>query len=234
MQSSDNNNNTKEKQLSGKLKPFEREHELSSSSIKRLTLAKTWKLPFPGESRKIASYNKIKEEFQRLDVLGEGKLTYLTLRSALELHDIQVEDSLLRKWLVSVDRKSKGYVDLEDYVHIYEAMNSHTADDDDIVIGINQYSRNSLSLKNETRAEQRNIAREKLLKIAFDKYDLDRDGYISARDLQVAIQSGILADSLSGRDQSKFSLQDALEWIKLRDRSGNESVSFEDFYFYYK
>ena len=62
-----------------------------------------WSLPF-GSSYPKASLSIITQEFNRLDLLGEGRLTYLTLKSALELREIQTSDSTVRRWLKENDR----------------------------------------------------------------------------------------------------------------------------------
>ena len=65
-----------------------------------------WSLPF-GSSYPKASLSVITQEFNRLDLLGEGRLTYLTLKSALELREIQTSDSTVRRWLKENDRGGK-------------------------------------------------------------------------------------------------------------------------------
>jgi hypothetical protein len=43
-------------------------------------------------------------------------LTFLTLKSALEVRDIHVDDGEIRKWLKDNDAGNKGYVDLDDFL----------------------------------------------------------------------------------------------------------------------
>jgi Ca2+-binding EF-hand superfamily protein len=194
----------------------------SKPKLQTLVLSRTWKLPFPGQSRKVSSYNKIKEEFQKLDVLGEGKLTFLTLKTALQMYDVRIDDKTLRSWISICDQDNKGFVDLKDYVHVHQALVS-TYDED--------VSRKD-QIKMSAAVESRDKAREKLLRIAFDKYDLDQDGLISAEDLMVAAESGLLTDSKI-KNKISFTLKDAKEWIRMRDISGQNGVSFDDFYSYY-
>ena len=77
-----------------------------------------WSLPFRCDCPS-ASPSQISAEFKRLDLTGEGRLTYLTLKSALELREVHVQDSDVRAWLRETDRGSKGYVDFQDYQDIY-------------------------------------------------------------------------------------------------------------------
>ena len=77
-----------------------------------------WSLPFRSDCP-YALPPQIASEFKRLDLTGEGRLTYLTLKSALELREVHVEDGTLRRWLKEGDRGGKGYVDFSDYCSIY-------------------------------------------------------------------------------------------------------------------
>lgn len=77
-----------------------------------------WSLPFRSNCP-YALPPQIASEFKRLDLTGEGRLTYLTLKSALELREVSVEDGMLRRWLKEADRGAKGFVDFSDYCSIY-------------------------------------------------------------------------------------------------------------------
>lgn len=86
-----------------------------------------WGLPFRCDCPS-ASPSHIAAEFKRLDLTGEGRLTYLTLKSALELREVHVQDSDVRAWLREADRGSKGYVDFQDYQDIYTGMEDCDSD----------------------------------------------------------------------------------------------------------
>lgn len=167
-----------------------------------------WKLPRRGQV-KIKSRKLIEDEFKKLDISSEGRLTFLTLKSALELRDIYVDggDSEIRAWLTEYDRGAKGYVDLGDYVSIYQT-NFPTK------------SLTSLDLNGgiDTIEEQ-----EKVLRHAFLRYDFDQDGMISIEDLRQTI----------GRS-SNLSNDQLLAWIRSRDKSGLGAVSFADFVEHYR
>lgn len=70
----------------------------------------------------------ILRSFQRFDITGEKKLTFLGLKSALELHNDsnKVTDAEIREWLRAHDSGGKGYVDLEDYKRIYSDAARHS------------------------------------------------------------------------------------------------------------
>lgn len=78
----------------------------------------SWVLPFRSECPSNHP-EAIALEFKRLDINGEGRMTYLTLKSALELRGVTAADSTIRKWLKQADRGGKGYVDFSDYKSIY-------------------------------------------------------------------------------------------------------------------
>lgn len=78
----------------------------------------SWVLPFRSECPSNHP-EAIALEFKRLDINGEGRMTYLTLKSALELRGVTAADSTIRKWLKEADRGGKGYVDFSDYKSIY-------------------------------------------------------------------------------------------------------------------
>ena len=78
----------------------------------------SWALPFRSECPSNHPA-EVALEFKRLDINGEGRLTYLTLKSALELRGVQASDSTIRKWLQQADRGGKGYVDFSDYQSLY-------------------------------------------------------------------------------------------------------------------
>ena len=78
----------------------------------------SWVLPFRSECPSNHP-EAVALEFKRLDINGEGRMTYLTLKSALELRGVTAADSTIRKWLKQADRGGKGYVDFSDYKSIY-------------------------------------------------------------------------------------------------------------------
>ena len=78
-----------------------------------------WKLPFRATASQIPR-SRVSTEFRRLDILGEGRLNFLSLKSALEMREVSESDATIRQWLKEADREKKGYVSFEDYEAIYE------------------------------------------------------------------------------------------------------------------
>ena len=62
---------------------------------------------------------KIAMEFNRLDLNGKGRLSYMYLKTALEIRRVIVDDVTVKRWMKENDRGNKGYVDFSDYQAIY-------------------------------------------------------------------------------------------------------------------
>jgi Ca2+-binding EF-hand superfamily protein len=58
-----------------------------------------------------------------------------------------------------------------------------------------------------------------LIRRAFDRYDVDRDGFITVDDLRIAFRE-------QGR---QFSERDLDSWVRSRSPGGSGAVSFADF-----
>lgn len=58
-------------------------------------------------------------EFKMLDIYREGQLSFLVIKSALEMNNIFLEDYIIKQWIVENDGYQKGYVDEVDYLGIY-------------------------------------------------------------------------------------------------------------------
>lgn len=183
----------------------------------------TWRLPFRGQTRPI-SKAAIKEEFRRLDCIqGEGRLTMLNLRSALELREVRENEQTVREWFKATDRGDKGYIDLQDYEAIYEGSSGRS----DLGSGTLGTSQSPLRRSAQSPSASKKRAAEDrlaLLRKAFDRYDVDRDGKISSEDLRRAFTA-----------QGKaFTPSDLRTWVQTRDLSGIGAVCFEDFVKHYR
>lgn len=181
---------------------------------------KQWKLPRPNHATlKQLSKEEVTEEFRGLDLAGDGKLKFLQLRSALEIQDISVSDEDLRRWLRETDRQGKGYVGLEDYLSIYgyRGERAFAARKPDISPLFDETAV-SVSRSSVSAAE-----RKALLKQAFGKFDVDRDGFISVEDLRVAFD----------RKGRAYADADLIDWVRKRDTMDIGAVSFEDFAKYF-
>jgi hypothetical protein len=57
--------------------------------------------------------------FKRLDLAGDGTITFLKLKTVLELQGKLVADGSIREWIRRNDRHAKGYVTFEDFEASY-------------------------------------------------------------------------------------------------------------------
>jgi Ca2+-binding EF-hand superfamily protein len=181
----------------------------------------TWRLPYRGKAAPI-SKAAIKEEFRRLDILAEGRLTLLNLRSALQLREVQESEQDVRDWFREHDRGGKGYIDFKDYEAIYEASSKPRGLKTATFSGVDSFAEEkSPSRPDSPSALKRRAAedRVKLLKKTFDSLDVDGDGKISMEDLRKAFTTKGKA----------FTPSDLRTWVQTRDLSGTGAVSFEDF-----
>lgn len=97
--------------------------------------------------------------------MQNGKLTFLSLKTALELLESKESDVAIREWIRMNDEGSKGFVDFEDFRRIFVHQNS------------------------SNRSNSKQDSRMILLKRAFARYDCDGDGLITSRDLRRAFRS---------------------------------------------
>lgn len=196
----------------------------------------TWRLPFKNTVTPI-SRAAIKEEFRRLDLKGEGRLTMMYLRSALELREVRESEQVIREWFRENDKGEKGYIDFKDYEAIYESVMDHApkklssksltfSDVEGNRLGGASLSMSASATATSPSQRKRAAAEERLalLKKVFDKHDVDGDGLISMEDLKNAYTA-----------QGKaFTTPDLRTWVQSRDLSGTGAVCFEDFVKHYK
>lgn len=190
----------------------------------------TWKLPFRETAQPI-SRAAIKEEFRRLDIVGEGRLTVLNLRSALQLREVQETEQNIRDWFKAHDRAEKGYIDFRDYEAIYEGKGSSGSaklsntmsqiDDKPSGRVLGGTGDRSTSLLSRTQPAVSNPTDKKaeLMRIMFQRYDVDGDGRITVEDLHQAFTA----------QNKPFTPADLRTWVQSKDTSGSGAVSFEDF-----
>lgn len=163
----------------------------------------------------LPSKEEIHRQFRRLDLFGEGRLTYLNLKSALELiqeetsfRGEEVDDLAIRAWLRDNDGNSKGFVDFKDFVAIYPTrkstfQQSHSQ--------MTDRSRHGGSVVDSDRIDR--------IRRAFQKYDVNGDGLIDVEDLSKTFRA-------TGKTVEQEEIR---EWVRRRDSKGIGAVGFEDF-----
>ncbi len=239
----------------------------SSTARQQHAAVSSWKLPRRHTANPNMTHSEIVHEFKKLDIIGEGRLNFLNLKTALELRDVQEDDTHINNWIRENDLGGKGYVDVSDYERIFRGPGS---------IAMSATTGSALNLNSRGVGQQRSSDRgnggkgatmtaaattaaatgaprrspspslattmsrresrptgggahnEKvlhqdrlqLLRTAFEKYDINKDGLISVDDLRQVFAS-------TGKDYSEAELQ---TWVRKRDKSGTgDAVNFDDF-----
>jgi Ca2+-binding EF-hand superfamily protein len=164
----------------------------------------------------VPSKEEIHRQFRRLDLFGEGRLTYLNLKSALELiledsgrhRSDGIDDFTIRSWLRDNDGGSKGFVDFQDFLAIFP-FNS----------GKSHSQASSSRLHGSASAPVVTSDRIDRIRRTFQKYDVNGDGLIDAEDLSKIFHA-------TGKTVEKDEIR---EWVRKRDSKGIGAVCFEDF-----
>jgi Ca2+-binding EF-hand superfamily protein len=167
-------------------------------------------------SHPVPSKEEIHRLFRRLDLFGEGRLTYLNLKSALELLQEEagqrgggVDDFTIRSWLRDNDGGAKGFVDFKDFVAIFPFGTSTLAQSRTQAAGRPHHG--SAPVVNSDRIDR--------IRRTFQKYDVNGDGLIDAEDLSKTFRA-------SGKAVEPEEIR---EWVRRRDSKGIGAVGFEDF-----
>ena len=187
----------------------------------------------------------IRAAFDRLDVLKEGRLSLRGLRMVAEQQleggregtgtgGGQAADLQIKKWLRETDRQGRGFVDFQDFKHIFSPL-PPSGPNLDPQTGTRtgkaslsnpptiRFAAETESFEGDPLASQRQRDRDRdradqrRLRAAFEKYDVDRDGRITLQDMRTALGDQKLTD------------KQIVAWIGQRDWSGQGAVTFEDF-----
>lgn len=162
-------------------------------------LPATWRLPTISNFE-AKSESRIRTEFELLNITKEDKLTFQSVRVALDLANIVTSDEEIHSWLRETDIACKGYVDFSDYRRV--------------CAGDTQTLSQSTSLLQSNNL----LAIRKL----FEQYDRNGDGFISKDDLHSALNS-----SYNGHGHVDDTAVNS--WMNLIDTDRTGRISFEAF-----
>ncbi|GAB4832412.1 hypothetical protein Ancab_006429 [Ancistrocladus abbreviatus] len=134
---------------------------------------------------------ELEKVFKKFDKNGDGKISSSELSSLLRALGSETSPEEIRKMMSEMDKDGNGYIDLNEFADFYKQ-----SDDSGSSSG-----------------------RNRELREAFDMYDKDKNGLISARELHTVLKS--LGEKVSLKDCSKM--------IRSVDMDGDGHVNFEEF-----
>ncbi|KAE8718725.1 PfkB-like carbohydrate kinase family protein [Hibiscus syriacus] len=132
---------------------------------------------------------EMKRVFNKLDKNGDGMICRDELKLALSTLDSESSSDEIDKIMMEMDKDGNGYIDLDEFI----AFDGIAGDE-------NQMS-------------------SKELKDAFNLYDLDKNGLISASELHAVLK----------KLGEQFSLSHCQRMISKFDENGDGNVDFQEF-----
>ncbi|KAK8639288.1 hypothetical protein V6N13_137676 [Hibiscus sabdariffa] len=133
----------------------------------------------------------MRKVFNKFDKNGDGKISREELKSVLGALGSTPSSDEVDRIMWAMDKDGNGYVDLDEFI----AFQGTSVNGDDAQCA------------------------NKELKDAFDMYDLDKNGLISANELHAVMK----------RLGEKCSLSDCRRMISQVDKDGDGNVNFEEF-----
>ncbi|XP_073273644.1 calcium-binding allergen Ole e 8-like [Primulina huaijiensis] len=137
----------------------------------------------------LQNVDEVRKMFQRFDSNGDGKISTTELSGVLEALGSSISDEEVAKMMVEIDSDKDGHINLEEFAAFCKG-----------------------------EADPYNSA-EKEVKEAFELYDQDHDGKISAAELHLILT----------RLGENCSVADCAGMINSFDSDGDGFVSFDEF-----
>ncbi|XP_021296616.1 probable calcium-binding protein CML23 [Herrania umbratica] len=141
----------------------------------------------------LGSMEEMKEVFKKFDKNGDGKISRDELKTILSALGSPPSSDEVDRIMSMMDKDGNGYVDLDEFIAFHGTNINSNGDDSQ--------------------------CGNKELKDAFDMYDLDKNGLISANELHAVLK----------RLGEKCSLSDCRRMISQVDKDGDGNVNFEEF-----
>ncbi|XP_010415182.1 PREDICTED: probable calcium-binding protein CML23 [Camelina sativa] len=145
-----------------------------------------------GSRNCLGSMEDIKKVFQRFDKNNDGKISIDELKDVIGALSPNASQEETKSMMKEFDLDGNGYIDLDEFVALFQ-------------------------VKQEDGEDNNSEIRD--LKEAFDLYDLDRNGRISANELHSVMKN--LGE--------KCSIQDCKRMISKVDSDGDGCVDFDEF-----
>ncbi|XP_050226447.1 probable calcium-binding protein CML23 [Mercurialis annua] len=146
----------------------------------------------PNPSSLVGSMDEIRKVFTELDKNSDGKISSDELIQSLSKLGTKLSIDDVQYMMKDFDKDGNGYIDFDEFVEFIQCSGA---------------------------ADTPRGGGNKDLKDAFDMYDIDKNGLISARELhQVMKMVGL-----------KSSLSECAKMIRQVDQDGDGNVNFEEF-----
>lgn len=148
------------------------------------------------------------EAFKMFDLNGDGKISRVELGTVLQSLGETMTDSDLEQMIKDVDTNGDGEIDLQEFInlHVDHSMTRAAAA--------------ATSTFATVGDDQDGVSETEALQSAFEVFDSDNDGFISA---------GELHKVLSGLGDDRISLDDCRYMISCVDLDGDQLVDFKEF-----
>jgi len=161
--------------------------------------------------------------FSTFDHDGDGFITAVELEESLRRLGIAVSADEAAAMVARVDANSDGLIDIHEFRELYDSIpkkrkHQHPAADLGAV---------SREVPVEDAEEEEAGEEERDLREAFDVFDGNKDGLISAEELGTVL--GSLGLRRAGASAGRPAVAECRDMIRLVDSDGDGMVSFEEF-----
>ena len=144
------------------------------------------------------------EAFKIFDRNGDGKISSVELGAVLRSLGENLSEAELEQMIKDVDEDGDGEIDLQEFIN----LNSHES------------KRGAASSHDGEAGVDSSSSVTEALQSAFDVFDSNKDGFISAPELHRV---------LSGLGDDHVSMDDCRYMIRCVDADGDERVDFQEF-----
>jgi len=156
------------------------------------------------------------EAFKMFDLNGDGKISRVELGTVLRSLGETMTDSDLEQMIKDVDTNGDGEIDLQEFIHLNADHRTSTR-----AAAASAAAATATSSSATAGDDQDDgVSETEALQSAFDVFDSDNDGFISA---------GELHKVLSGLGDDRISLDDCRYMISCVDLDGDQLVDFTEF-----
>lgn len=143
----------------------------------------------------LGTMDEVQKIFNKFDTNRDGRISCDELRHVLRALGSETSSDEVKRIMSEIDKDGDGYIDVNEFAEFHSGSDGDHCD------------------------SEAGAAGDKELKDAFDLYDLDKNGLISASELHAVLK----------RLGEKCSLSDCSRMIRSVDADGDGSVNFKEF-----